>query len=160
MQRQDEFLATLQRIIELNRNGTPQHGYDLLSFAIAERLPLLKPVAYENHDLSSGLSGDGIHHICGDAQSIHRVRLALHYEAAYRLYVQHYLNEAEAHERMHKRGVRLLELVLRLSAENPAHVGSYRNEATALLEDMGIEPRKGFFHTRAGSTRDALEKFK
>lgn len=159
MQRQDEFLRTLQRIIELNRNGTPQHGYDLLSLAIAERLPQLKLVAYENHDLSSGLSWDG-HIVCGDKASISRVKLALHYEEAYRPYPRLHRDEQEAHERTRKRAVRLLELVLRLSAENPAHVGSYRNEATELLTSLGIEPREGFFHSRAGSTRDALEKFK
>jgi len=76
MQRQDEFLRTLLRIIEINMIATPQHGYNLLTFAINERLPDLKPVAYENNDLSSGLSWDG-NVICGDAKSIKAVQRAL-----------------------------------------------------------------------------------
>ena len=83
MMRQDEFLRDLAKIAEINlADKTPNYGLRLIMATINHRLPLLKPVAYENTDLSSGLSGNGIHHICGDQASIKRVQQALHQEAA------------------------------------------------------------------------------
>lgn len=70
MQRQDEFL---RRLLELANEGEFGDIIELLE----ERLPLLKPVAYENRDLSSGLSWNG-NIICGDQKSIRAVQQALH----------------------------------------------------------------------------------
>jgi len=87
MKRQDDFLRWLQRLAHSHREGNSQDkGLALIIDEIEARLPHLKPVAYENHDLSSGLSGAGIHHICGDKDSIHRVRQLLNCEQYVQLY--------------------------------------------------------------------------
>lgn len=78
MTRQDEFLRMLLRVAQANRRDkTQDYGLRLIEAAIEERLPHLKPVAYENRDLSSGFSTDGVV-VCGDRASIQRVQLAFH----------------------------------------------------------------------------------
>lgn len=54
--------------------------------------------------------------------------------------------------------IKLLDFVLRVSAANPAHVGSYRNLAVQLLEDHNIEPRKGFYVSQDAALADARTK--
>lgn len=54
----------------------------------------------------------------------------------------------------------LLDLVLSLGADNPAHAGSYVGKALDLLQSLGIEPRDGFFHTPEASLEDAKERLK
>lgn len=79
MQRQDEFLRYLQRLAHGHREANIQdRGLAMVIDKIEARLPLLKPVAYENYDLGAGLSGNGVHHICGDRASIQCVQQALH----------------------------------------------------------------------------------
>jgi hypothetical protein len=55
-------------------------------------------------------------------------------------------------------GIKLLDFVLRISASNPAHNAS-AGLAAQLLEDHGIEPREGFFHTQDAGLADARSKF-
>lgn len=78
MIRQDQFLReVLTHARAAQHSITPGIGLAEIIEAIEARLPMLKPVVYENHDLSSGLSWDG-NIICGNAKSIRAVKLALH----------------------------------------------------------------------------------
>lgn len=72
---------------------SPYQGIALANMIeqIEDRLPQLKPVAYENFDLSSGFSGCGIHHVCGDKASIKRVHELIHKEQFEKLYRDLYI---------------------------------------------------------------------
>lgn len=106
----------------------------------------------------SGFSCDGAT-VWGDRQSIDKVRDWNHLASTIMSWrSQHDAQQGRA-MRSEELGIRALDVVLRLSAENPAHVGSYRNLAVSFLEAHGIEPREGFFHDEAASKRDARSKF-
>jgi len=57
------------------------------------------------------------------------------------------------------REAKLLDFVLSASAENPAHIGSYRNKAVALLEELKLPPREEgtFYQIRAHALKAAEE---
>lgn len=67
---------------------SPYQGIALANMIeqIEDRLPQLKPVAYENFDLSSGFSGCGIRHVCGDKASIKRINELVYKEQFEKLY--------------------------------------------------------------------------
>jgi len=82
--RQDDFLRSLIRTIDLNLNTTPDYGLRVLKSRIEQRLPELKPVAYEGHELSAGLSWGNGYVICGDNKSIRAAHEASNVESFWR----------------------------------------------------------------------------
>ena len=106
----------------------------------------------------SGLSCAGAT-VWGDSHSIKEVRRWNDAHATIKQWrTQHDAQQARA-MRAEELGIRCLDFALRVSAENPAHVGSYRNLAVSLLTAHNIEPREGFFHDDGASERDARTKF-
>ena len=149
----------------LDRAGITMSNLQLHHF-LAELLP--------NPQCGFGVGGVNV---WGDAKSIEQVKRWNHDSSNIATYADTLRRERDQHVsatndwraqvdalqqramRAEELGIKLLDFVLKVSAENPAHAGTTVNSAIGLLMTHNIEPREGFYIRPEDGLADARTKF-
>jgi len=105
----------------------------------------------------SGLSCAGAN-VWGDKKSIDIVEGWLHSDSTIRQWREQVDANQQRAMRAEELGIQMLAFIASLANSNPAHNASAAL-AGQFLEDRGIEPHEGFFHTQDAALADARTKF-